>query len=90
MPAARPPGVLPVTDTTMPARPAVEGTVFAVILAVSKIETGAVYDIEGHTSTDGTDEFNMNLSAARAQRSSSQAAAAIAGMPARRLSRASG
>jgi outer membrane protein OmpA-like peptidoglycan-associated protein len=42
--------------------------VAAVILAVSKIETGAVYDIEGHTSTDGTDEFNMNLSAARAQR----------------------
>ena len=33
--AARPPGVPPVTDTTMPARPAVEGTVFAVILAVS-------------------------------------------------------
>jgi outer membrane protein OmpA-like peptidoglycan-associated protein len=42
--------------------------VAAVILAVSKIETGAVYDIEGHTSTDGTDEFNMSLSAARAQR----------------------
>ncbi|MFN0075316.1 MAG: OmpA family protein [Prosthecobacter sp.] len=42
--------------------------VAAVILAVSKIETGAVYDIEGHTSTDGTDEFNLSLSAARAQR----------------------
>ncbi len=42
--------------------------VAGVILAVSKIETGAVYDIEGHTSTDGTDEFNMSLSAARAQR----------------------
>ena len=42
--------------------------VAGVILAVSKIEPGAVYDIEGHTSTDGTDEFNMSLSAARAQR----------------------
>ncbi|MDZ4401774.1 OmpA family protein [Prosthecobacter sp.] len=42
--------------------------VSAVILAVSKIEPGAVYDIEGHTSTDGTDEFNLSLSAARAQR----------------------
>ncbi len=42
--------------------------VAGVILAVSKIEPGAVYDIEGHTSTDGTNEFNMSLSAARAQR----------------------
>lgn len=39
-----------------------------VILAVSKTEPGAVYDIEGHTSTDGTNEDNMQLSAARAQR----------------------
>mgnify|MGYP003669059621 CR=1 FL=1 len=39
-----------------------------VILAVSKTEPGAVYDIEGHTSTDGTDEFNLDLSGARAQR----------------------
>ena len=38
-----------------------------VILAVGKTEPGAVYDIEGHTSTDGTDAFNMDLSAARAQ-----------------------
>lgn len=42
--------------------------VAGVILAVSKIEPGAVYDIEGHTSTDGTDAFNMSLSAERAQR----------------------
>lgn len=39
-----------------------------VILAVGKTEPGAVYDIEGHTSTDGTHEFNLELSAARAQR----------------------
>ncbi len=37
-----------------------------VILAVGKTEPGAVYDIEGHTSTDGTDAFNLELSAARA------------------------
>jgi outer membrane protein OmpA-like peptidoglycan-associated protein len=42
--------------------------VAAVILEVSKTEPGTLFDIEGHTSTDGTDEFNMNLSAARAQR----------------------
>ena len=39
-----------------------------VILAVGKTEPGAVYAIEGHTSTDGTNEFNLSLSAARAQR----------------------
>lgn len=39
-----------------------------VILAVSKTEPGSIYDIEGHTSTDGTNEDNMSLSAARAQR----------------------
>jgi len=39
-----------------------------VILAVGKTEPGAVYDIEGHTSTDGTNDFNLELSAARAQR----------------------
>lgn len=38
-----------------------------VILAVSKTEPGSVYDIEGHTSTDGTNEDNMELSAARAK-----------------------
>ncbi len=38
-----------------------------VILAVSKTEPGAIYDIEGHTSTDGTSEGNMELSAARAK-----------------------
>ena len=39
-----------------------------VILAVSKTEPGSVYDIEGHTSTDGTSSDNMELSAARARR----------------------
>ncbi len=42
--------------------------VAAVIRDVSKTEPGVVFDIEGHTSTEGTDEFNMQLSAARAQR----------------------
>lgn len=42
--------------------------VAAVIREVSKTEPGTVFDIEGHTSTEGTDEFNMQLSAARAQR----------------------
>ena len=39
-----------------------------VIHEVCKAEPGAIFDIEGHTSSDGTDEFNANLSAARAQR----------------------
>lgn len=39
-----------------------------VILAIVKTEAGTVFDIEGHTSTDGTDEFNLELSAARAKR----------------------
>jgi outer membrane protein OmpA-like peptidoglycan-associated protein len=38
-----------------------------VILAVSKTEPNSVYDIEGHTSTDGTTETNMALSADRAK-----------------------
>ncbi|MDB6003445.1 MAG: OmpA family protein [Prosthecobacter sp.] len=38
-----------------------------VILAVSKTEPNSVYDIEGHTSTDGTGPDNMELSAARAK-----------------------
>ena len=42
--------------------------VAGVILEVTKTEPGARFDIEGHTSTDGTDEFNLTLSAARAQR----------------------
>jgi outer membrane protein OmpA-like peptidoglycan-associated protein len=42
--------------------------VAGVILEVSKTTPGSVFDIEGHTSTDGTDEFNATLSAARAQR----------------------
>ncbi|OYW76895.1 MAG: hypothetical protein B7Z37_06785 [Verrucomicrobia bacterium 12-59-8] len=39
-----------------------------VILAVSKTEPGSVYDIEGHTSSDGPSAVNMDLSAARAKR----------------------
>jgi outer membrane protein OmpA-like peptidoglycan-associated protein len=39
-----------------------------VILEVSKTDPNARFEIEGHTSTDGTDEFNLNLSVARAQR----------------------
>lgn len=42
--------------------------VAGVILAISQAEPGTRFDIEGHTSTDGTDEFNLNLSAMRAQR----------------------
>jgi outer membrane protein OmpA-like peptidoglycan-associated protein len=38
------------------------------ILEVAKTNPNARFDIEGHTSTEGTDEFNMTLSAARAQR----------------------
>ncbi|TDU69423.1 outer membrane protein OmpA-like peptidoglycan-associated protein [Prosthecobacter fusiformis] len=39
-----------------------------VILAIAKTEAGTVFDIEGHTSTDGTDDYNLELSAARAKR----------------------
>jgi outer membrane protein OmpA-like peptidoglycan-associated protein len=42
--------------------------VAGVILAISKTEVGTIFDIEGHTSTDGTNEYNETLSAARAQR----------------------
>lgn len=42
--------------------------VAGVILAITKSEAGTVFDIEGHTSTDGTEGFNVTLSAARAQR----------------------
>lgn len=38
------------------------------ILEVARVNPNARFDIEGHTSTEGTDEFNMTLSAARAQR----------------------
>ncbi|MES2597306.1 MAG: OmpA family protein [Verrucomicrobiota bacterium] len=40
----------------------------AVIQEISKNEPATRFDIEGHTSVEGTDEFNMGLSAARAQR----------------------
>jgi outer membrane protein OmpA-like peptidoglycan-associated protein len=40
----------------------------AAILEVLKTQPTAVFDIEGHTSTDGTDEFNLKLSADRARR----------------------
>jgi outer membrane protein OmpA-like peptidoglycan-associated protein len=42
--------------------------VAGVILEITKTEPGARFDIEGHTSTDGADDFNLNLSVARAQR----------------------
>jgi outer membrane protein OmpA-like peptidoglycan-associated protein len=42
--------------------------VAGVLLAISKTEVGTVFDIEGHTSTDGTGEYNAALSASRAQR----------------------
>lgn len=40
----------------------------AAILEVLKTQPSAVFDIEGHTSTDGADEFNLKLSADRALR----------------------
>jgi outer membrane protein OmpA-like peptidoglycan-associated protein len=42
--------------------------VAGVILAAAQTEPGQLFDIEGHTSTDGTNEFNDTLSAARARR----------------------
>jgi outer membrane protein OmpA-like peptidoglycan-associated protein len=42
--------------------------VAAVIHEVSKAGPGTLFDIEGHTSTEGTEGFNLTLSAARAQR----------------------
>lgn len=38
------------------------------ILEVLKTQPTAVFDIEGHTSTDGTNEFNLKLSQERARR----------------------
>ena len=40
----------------------------SVITEVSQTNPNALFDVEGHTSTDGTAEMNMELSAARAQR----------------------
>lgn len=40
----------------------------AAIMETLKSDPTAVFDIEGHTSTDGTDELNMELSAQRARR----------------------
>jgi outer membrane protein OmpA-like peptidoglycan-associated protein len=48
-------------------RAALEATASG-IMEVAKANPTARFDIEGHTSTEGTDEFNMTLSAARAQR----------------------
>lgn len=39
-----------------------------VIREIAAQDPNALFDIEGHTSTDGTTEFNLSLSAARAQR----------------------
>lgn len=38
------------------------------ILEVLKTSPNALFDIEGHTSTDGADDFNLTLSADRARR----------------------
>jgi outer membrane protein OmpA-like peptidoglycan-associated protein len=51
----------------MESRVALEETA-AAILEVLKTHPAAVFDIEGHTSTDGTNEFNITLSADRARR----------------------
>jgi len=40
----------------------------AAILEVLKADPSARFDIEGHTSTDGADQLNLDLSAARARR----------------------
>ncbi len=56
-----------------------------VILAVSKTEPASVYDIEGHTSTDGSDPDNMDLSAARAK-SVYEVLTQVYGVPATSLS----
>lgn len=48
-------------------RMALEETAKA-ILEVLKTSPDAGFDVEGHTSVEGTDEFNMQLSAARARR----------------------
>jgi outer membrane protein OmpA-like peptidoglycan-associated protein len=48
-------------------RVALEDTA-AEIQEVLKTQPNAVFDIEGHTSTDGTNEFNLTLSGDRARR----------------------
>lgn len=48
-------------------RVALEETANA-ILEVLKTSPDAGFDVEGHTSVEGTDEFNLQLSAARARR----------------------
>ena len=40
----------------------------AAIAAVLQTDPAAVFDVEGHTSADGAEDFNLNLSAARAKR----------------------
>jgi outer membrane protein OmpA-like peptidoglycan-associated protein len=40
----------------------------AAIRDVIKADPGATFDIEGHTSTDGADDFNLTLSSQRAKR----------------------
>lgn len=48
-------------------RATLEGTA-AAVKAVLKANPTAVFEIEGHTSTDGADDFNLKLSADRAKR----------------------
>lgn len=40
----------------------------AAIQEITRTDPGAVFDIEGHTSTDGATEMNLNLSALRARK----------------------
>jgi outer membrane protein OmpA-like peptidoglycan-associated protein len=40
----------------------------AAILEIIKLTPGALFDVEGHTSTDGENEMNLELSAQRARR----------------------
>ena len=42
--------------------------VAGVIIALNETTPGTHFTIEGHTSTDGTDEFNLSLSGSRAKR----------------------
>lgn len=42
--------------------------VAGVIIALNETTPGTRFTIEGHTSTDGTDEFNLSLSGSRAKR----------------------
>jgi outer membrane protein OmpA-like peptidoglycan-associated protein len=48
-------------------RAAIDDTAAAIKEIIAR-DASAVFDIEGHTSTDGTEELNLDLSAKRARR----------------------